>query len=148
MKRADFALAVALATYLSGGCRSTRPEQAGTDAVNTAAPAAAHATTPDSCLACNGIWGRHGLAQKEGCLCRTRDAGKICKSRKDCESQCVAKDEPDAEIVDKGPPPKGYFLGKCHGYASFFGCARLLPGSAASGGPVPLDEPPPKICID
>jgi len=88
------------------------------------------------------------MAQKEACLCRTKDAGKTCKSKQDCESQCVAEDDPDTEVVDKGPPPKGFFLGKCHPYAKYFGCARLLLDQVDGHKPVPLDEPPAKLCVD
>jgi hypothetical protein len=84
----------------------------------------------------------------EGCLCRTTDAGKVCKTRKDCESQCVAKDEPDTEIVDKGPPAKGFFLGQCHEFVTYFGCGRLLRDGDQTGSPVLLAEPPLKVCID
>ncbi len=102
-------------------------------------------STLEECRACNGEWGRHGLAQKESCLCRTKDAGKVCRSMRDCESQCVAKDDPDTEVVDKGPPAKGYFLGKCHPYTPYFGCGLLLRHAV---NPVTLDVPPPRICVD
>jgi hypothetical protein len=78
-------------------------------------------------------------------LCRTKDAGKSCKSKRDCESQCVASDPPNVEIVDKGPPSKGFFLGHCYELTTFFGCGRLLRDSSAAA---PLDESPARICID
>jgi len=136
-------LLLVMVLVLAAGCRSTQPHPA-THTPAVAPPMA----TPESCKACNGTWGRHGLSNVEGCLCRTKDAGKVCKSQKDCESQCVAKDEPDTEIVDKGPPAKGYFLGQCHAFVTYFGCGRLLRISDTSGGPVDLGEPPPKICVD
>ena len=142
MKLAVLALGIVLAT----GCRSTQPQP------TTKEPAAgavwARPATPEACKACNGNWGRHGLANVEGCLCRTKDAGKVCKSGKDCESQCVAKDEPDTEIVEKGPPAKGFFLGQCHEFATYFGCGRLLRDKVVAGSPVLLSEPPLKICVD
>jgi len=139
MKRALLALAFLLAS----GCRSTQPQPTTKDTAVAARPA-----TPEVCKACNGHWGRHGLANVEGCLCRTKDAGKVCRTAKDCESQCVAKDEPDTEIVEKGPPAKGFFLGRCHEFATYFGCGRLLRDRGATGSPVLLDEPPAKICVD
>jgi len=136
-------LLLVMVLVLAAGCRSTQPHPA-THTPAVAPPMA----TPESCKACNGTWGRHGLSNVEGCLCRTKDAGKVCKTRKDCESQCVAKDEPDTEIVDKGPPAKGYFLGQCHAFVTYFGCGRLLGGNEAAGVPVVLSELPPKICVD
>jgi hypothetical protein len=133
-----FAAWVLLAT----GCRSSQPQP------SIAAPQSSVtlATTPEACRACNGAWGPHGRVQKESCLCRTKDAGKLCKSKSDCESQCVASDPPNAEIVERGPPPKGFFLGHCHEFVTFFGCGRLLRDS--SPAPAPLDQPPARICID
>jgi|SRR5450631_1207379 len=131
---------------LATGCRSSQPQPSIAAPQTSAASATARPPTPDACRACNGDWGPHGLAQKEGCLCRTKDAGKSCKSKGDCESQCVASDPPNAVIVEKGPPPKGFFLGHCHEFVQFFGCGRLLRDSSSASEP--LDEPPAKICID
>jgi hypothetical protein len=128
---------------LAAGCRSTQPRPTTKDTAVAARPA-----TPEACKACNGQWGRHGLANVEGCLCRTKDAGKVCKTTKDCESQCVARDQPDTEIVEKGPPAKGFFLGQCHEFATYFGCGRLLRDKVTAGAPVLLGEPPLKICVD
>jgi hypothetical protein len=137
----------ALALALVAGCRSTQPQPAATQPAAQASNAT-KPTTPEACKSCNGIWGKHGLAQVEGCLCRTKDAGKVCKTQKDCESQCVAKEEPDTEIVEKGPPAKGFFLGRCHEFVSYFGCDRLLRNNDFTGSPVLLGELPPKICVD
>ena len=145
-----------LVLFLAAGCRSTQPQPV----ANQPAPAprvtdtpvaprpvlATTPTTPEACKACNGKWGRYGLAQQEGCLCRTKDAGKVCRSMQDCESECVAKDTPDTEIVEQGPPAKGFFLGQCHEFVTFLGCGRLL--GVATGAPVVLTEPPPKLCVD
>ena len=132
---------LALVFVLAAGCRSAQPQPTAVASVP-----ATKSTTPEACKACNGEWGTHGLAQKEGCLCRTKDAGKVCKSKIDCESQCVAKDEPDTEIVEPGSPAKGFFLGKCHEFVPYFGCARLLNDRAAT--PVSLAELPSKMCVD
>jgi len=137
------AIIVVVFAWLAG-CRSAPSQPRPIVPVVAAAPV--HPSTPEECRACNGDWGRHGLAQTEGCLCRTKDAGKICKSKADCESQCVAKDEPDTAMVDKGPPAKGHFLGKCHPFTKFFGCARLLRESQDPN--TQLDELPMKICVD
>lgn len=131
-----------LAFMVAAGCRCSSPHPR-----PTALQASTSARTPEACRACNGEWGPHGLAQVESCMCRTKDAGKPCKGKGDCESQCVATEQPETQVVDKGPPAKGYFLGHCHEFVPFFGCGRLLRDSNDTT-PVALDEPPPKICID
>lgn len=136
---------LALVLLVAAGCRCAQPQPVVADP--TPSPVATP-PTPEACKACNGEWGIHGLAQKEGCLCRTKDAGKVCKSNRDCESQCVAKETPDTEIVDQGPPAKGFFLGQCHAFTTFFGCARLLRAGEVGTAPVSLAELPPKLCID
>jgi hypothetical protein len=148
-----------LVLLLAAGCRTTQPVA---EPPITAAPAAPTPvaepstaarpalaktiTSPEACKACDGQWGRYGLAQQEGCLCRTKDAGKVCKSMQDCESECVAGEVPETEIVEPGPPAKGFFLGRCHAFVPFIGCGRLL--GVSDGAPVSLAEPPPKICVD
>lgn len=42
-----------------------------------------------ACEACQGLWGRWGISQFEGCNCRTRDAGRACEDGRDCEGLCV-----------------------------------------------------------
>lgn len=128
-----------LGFIVATGCRCSHQQPRA-----TALEASARANTPETCRDCNGEWGPHGLAQVESCMCRTKDAGKPCKSKNDCESQCVASEPPQTQVLDKGPPPKGYFLGHCHEFVPFFGCGHLLRDT----NPVPLDELPPKICID
>jgi hypothetical protein len=61
--------------------------------------------TKEGCDACGGKWGRHGLADVEVCICKTKDGGKECRDEADCETQCVAG-EKDFVVEDKGPPPR------------------------------------------
>src|SRR5450759_4309113 len=84
-------VSVAVVFLVAVGCRSTRPQHASDAPTRVASPAIAAASTSptapprasvmpspstlEECRACNGEWGRHGLAQKESCLCRTKDAG-------------------------------------------------------------------------
>lgn len=103
--------------------------------------------TEEECRACKGDWGVHGLAQALDCLCRTHDAGKACKDGRDCEGECDAS-EGKTEVTDPGPPPRGYFVGKCTEFDHIFGCQKLVMDGAAAKGPVNLDEPLPEICID
>ena len=99
------------------------------------------------CRACSGEWGLHGLAQTVSCLCRTRDAGKPCKDGLDCEGECEVL-EGKVEVTDRGPPARGYFLGRCSDLDHLFGCHKLLVDGTANRGPVILDEPLPEMCID
>jgi hypothetical protein len=99
------------------------------------------------CAQCKGQWGIHGMAQVETCLCRTRDAGKECRDGLDCEGECEVKDG-RTEVTDPGPPPRGYFLGRCTEFDRVFGCRKLLMDGTHARGPVPLDEPLGELCID
>lgn len=100
--------------------------------------------TQEECKACNGEWGPHGLAQVTSCLCRTSDAGKRCHRRSDCQGLCVAGENVEREIVEAGPPARGYFVGHCAEFDPSFGCMRVL----EQAGPGPLLEPPAMLCID
>jgi hypothetical protein len=98
------------------------------------------------CRACRGEWGPHGQLQELSCLCRTGDFGKRCKDGLECEGECLAE-EGKTEVTDPGPPPRGYFLGKCSEFDHLFGCLKMLmDGTAAK--PTRLDQPAPEICID
>jgi hypothetical protein len=99
------------------------------------------------CRACNGNWGVHGMRDEASCLCRTRDAGKTCKDGLDCEGECEVVDD-KMEIVEPGPPPRGYFVGRCTEFDHVFGCRRLLMDGTLARGPASLDEALPEMCID
>jgi hypothetical protein len=104
--------------------------------------------TADECRACNGVWGTHGIAETESCNCRTRDSGKRCRDGADCQGMCIAAEEPEREIVQAGPPPRGFFIGRCSDLVTVFGCNRIIEVGATVHGPVPLHEPPMSICVD
>jgi hypothetical protein len=113
-------------------------------------PAAGPAPAPQdevACRACHGQWGPHGLTQEPSCLCRTHDAGKSCHDGLDCEGACVIVDA-RTEVTNPGPPPRGYFLGRCTEYDHLYGCHRFLEDGAHARGPVTLDEPVPELCVD
>jgi hypothetical protein len=133
---------------LAGGCRTTKPQPSTVEPAQRSATSRHNPTSQEECRACNGAWGRHGLVQTEGCNCRTKDAGKICRHGSECESVCVAKETPDQEVVDKGPPARGFFLGQCAEFVTPFGCARIIDKSGDAKAPVLLDEPPMKLCVD
>lgn len=129
--------ALALMLLLLPACRhGTAPR--------TAPVASPAPRTQEECKACNGTWGPHGLAQVTSCLCRTSDAGKRCHRRSDCQGLCVSGEDVEREIVEAGPPAKGYFVGRCAELNPIFGCMRVFDQT----GPGPLVEPPAMLCID
>jgi len=136
--------------FLSLACRTTAPGSAG-ESLPRAAASPSVSTSPAKnsaeCARCNGVWGRHGLAQTDGCNCRTGDAGKVCRQAEDCQGQCVLKDPPDTETLTAGPPATGHFLGRCSEFETVFGCSRFL-GKGAAHAPVNLAEVPPALCVD
>ena len=110
--------------------------------------AAAPLTTPETeegCRACNGVWGQHGLDQTQRCVCRTKDAGKACRGKDDCEGECIA-DGGEREVTQPGPPPLGFWIGKCAEMRTTFGCHAFLPRKSAQ--PVRLDTPLDQLCVD
>ena len=109
--------------------------------------------TVDECRACNGDWGMHGLSdaisQTESCDCRTNDAGKRCTDGIDCQGMCVANaDNPEYDVVDIGPPARGFLVGRCSEFVTVFGCNALVDAGARDDGPVSVAEPPPVLCVD
>jgi hypothetical protein len=152
------AAAVGLTSIGGVGCRtadhSTKPVEANPGAA--ALVGVPSATTPEACRTCDGVWGKQGIAQIEGCNCRARDAGRACRDGAACEGQCLLGDPPEKEVVAAEPPrielalqhPAGYFIGHCSDRVTVFGCVRVLPRGFSSHGPVPLDAPPPMLCID
>jgi hypothetical protein len=109
--------------------------------------------TIDECRACEGDWGMHGLSdaisQTESCDCRTKDGGKRCTDGIDCQGMCVANaDNPEFDVVDIGPPARGFLVGRCSDFVTVFGCNPLIDAGARDLGPVSVTEPPPVLCVD
>lgn len=132
---------------------SASSTEAASPVANTAASPAPSARdakpqTAEECKrVCNGEWSAHGLTGVVSCLCRTTDAGKDCRGKNECQGECLL--EPlRTEVVDKGPPARGYFIGKCAEFVTSFGCSRRIQADTQSRGPVDLSEPPPKLCMD
>ncbi|HEY5089175.1 MAG TPA: hypothetical protein VIK30_04360 [Polyangia bacterium] len=103
--------------------------------------------TSEGCRACNGDFGVHGLDPTPRCLCRTRDAGKRCRAKDDCDGECIG-DAGEHEVTDRGPPRRGYLLGRCAEFRTSFGCHRFLGRRRDQSSPVNLDEPQPELCVD
>jgi hypothetical protein len=108
---------------------------------------AARPTTKESCDACQGVWQRHGLADAPSCICKTKDGGKICRDGNECEGQCIAGDD-GFEVVEQGPPAKGFWKGKCTDYDTTFGCNRTIAHGARAKGPQLAEDGAPTMCVD
>ena len=105
-------------------------------AVPQAAPAqdcvkpdpAAQAAAEKACRAAGGEWARFGIRDHlcglYSCAARTRDGGKPCRHRADCEYLCVHGTHAalGAEVT-----------GKCAAVASPFGCAYHVDGGKIVG---------------
>ena len=103
--------------------------------------------TEEACKSCNGVWGVHGLADVEGCLCRTKDAGKTCRDGGECEGACLASED-GFEVVDKGPPEKGFYRGTCSEFTVAFGCHLFVPTGARKKGPREKEDAADSLCVD
>jgi hypothetical protein len=128
-----------------GACRRSQT----TPVPAVAGPQASTAPrTVDACRSCRGVWAVHGLDEEESCNCRTTDAGKRCRDGAACQGKCVAAEQPETEVVAPGPPPRGYFIGRCSDMMIVLDCHRIIERGASARGPIPLVEPPPVICQD
>lgn len=117
----------------------------------TAAPAAPKGPRPTDkagCDACKGQWARHGIAEAESCICKTKDGGKTCRDGSECEGTCVVADDAKFEIVKPGATPLGFFTGRCADYDTSFGCYRMIPKNTRAKGPYPEEEAAPRLCVD
>jgi hypothetical protein len=107
----------------------------------------------EECHACNGDWGMHSLSDAisgtESCDCRTDDAGKTCTDGSDCQGMCVASaDNPEYDVVDIGPPARGFLVGRCSEFVVVFGCNALVDSGARDAGPISIVRRPPVLCVD
>ena len=122
-------------------------QPATTKAVSAARESGERPATKEACDACNGKWGRHGLAETDSCLCKTADGGKACMDGNDCQAHCMAGDA-DFVVVEKGPPPKGHYKGKCSEYDTVFGCHRFVGKGASKKGPQLAEDAADQLCYD
>ena len=85
------------------------------------------------CRAAGGEWARFGvrdhLCGVYSCAARTKDAGKPCRNRADCEHLCVTK----------SPPRIGTeVIGECTAVQTTFGCFTHVDGGKIVG----------RVCVD
>jgi hypothetical protein len=141
-----FALLIPL--FFAACCaHNVPPPQPAAQAVPAARSATAEPADAEGCRACGGEWANHGLSQQPTCLCPTSDADKRCRDGGECQGQCLA-DDGEREVIEAGPPARGYFVGKCSHFRTSFGCHRALAAGALKAGPTALEEPPNQICAD
>jgi hypothetical protein len=87
----------------------------------------------EQCRAAGGEWARFGvhahLCSIYSCAARTKDAGKPCRDRLDCEHLCVTDDRPriGAEAT-----------GRCSAVKTTFGCFTHVDGGKIVG----------RVCVD
>jgi hypothetical protein len=105
-------------------------------------------TDKAGCDKCQGQWAKHGIAETETCICKTKDAGKVCRDGSECEGSCLLTGDAKFEVAVPGPPPRGSFTGKCSEYDTTFGCYRSIPSGTRAKGPVTEDEASQRICVD
>jgi hypothetical protein len=140
--------AVVFVAVLAGvGCAKKPANKAEAGQV-AAVPTAGGASpkTEEGCRACNGVFGPQGIDPNPRCVCRTKDPGKKCRGKEECEGDCIG-DLGDREVTQPGPPPLGFWIGRCSELRTTFGCHVFLPGKPP-GAPVRLDEEPTKMCVD
>ena len=82
----------------------------------------------EQCRAAGGAWARYGvrdhLCNVYSCAERTRDAGKPCANRADCEHLCITK----------APPKLGAEVtGECSAVKTSFGCFTYVDGGKIVG---------------
>lgn len=70
---------------------STPPAAADGAAVAPAVPAALKTPAQLACEDDGGTWAPVGKSLGRACVFRTRDAGRACDSRRDCEGECLAR---------------------------------------------------------
>ena len=90
-------------------------------------------TAEHACRAAGGAWARFGahdhLCNIYSCAERTKDAGKSCRNRVDCEHACVTSN-----------PPKigAEATGRCTAIKTNFGCFTHVDGGRIVG----------RVCVD
>lgn len=142
---ASFAFVVGMLGLLSGCHLGGPPAQSGSGLQAAAPPRARDAS---ECARCNGLWGQHGLATEARCNCQTTDGWRPCRDGFDCQGACVVSEAPESEVVEQGPPARGYYVGHCSDHVTPQGCVMLIEKGARQAGPVSLEEPPQRLCVD
>jgi hypothetical protein len=87
----------------------------------------------DHCRAAGGEWSRFGVRDHlcgiYSCAARTKDAGKPCRNRSECEHLCVTHSSPRIGAEAKG---------ECTAVSTTFGCFTHVDGGRIVG----------RVCVD
>lgn len=112
------------------------PAVVGSAVVDRGSGRSRHAGTQSACQACKGSWGPHGMSGEVGCICGTRDAGKPCKSPRDCEAECMVENPDNFRDVRCGPAGCNGpdIVGRCAAYTLSFGCNGRIAEIPVEGG--------------
>jgi len=90
-------------------------------------------TRETACRAAGGQWSRFGvhdhLCGIYSCAPRTKDAGKPCRNRSECEHLCV---------TNRPPRIGAEAIGECTAVATTFGCFTHVDGGKVVG----------RVCVD
>jgi hypothetical protein len=90
----------------------------------------------------------HGIAETESCICKTKDGGRACRDGADCEGQCLVAEDAKFVVMSPGPPPRGYYVGRCSEFDTTFGCNRMIPHGVRAQGPLPSSDAVTNLCMD
>ena len=71
--------------------------------------------------------------------------GRRCRGKDECQGDCLG-DAGEREMTQPGPPPRGFWLGRCSEFHATFGCHVFLAPRGAE--PVRLDVPADQLCAD
>jgi hypothetical protein len=99
-----------------------------------------------ACVACNGVWGVHGMLPREGCNCQARDAFKNCHDGDECEGACLFDQWQISQPAQRGGCTGtgkqtvctarvraiGRPVGRCSGFVGVRSCHNLLQRGIAS----------------
>lgn len=91
-----------------------------------------------ACQKCEGVWGKYGINAKEGCNCKTKDAGKVCQDGNQCQGLCLFD----------GYDGSGREQGHCSERQRMNGCLNIVQKGQLK---LPVKVPPPRklpVCID
>jgi hypothetical protein len=131
----------------SGGCGSNNTGSASDSKPLSADHPRPRPQNKPACDACGGLWGVHGIAEVETCVCRTADGGSQCRDGAQCDGVCQVDDYSQFEASDTDAT-LGSFVGRCSDYDTVFGCYRVLPLGSSTREPLPADEAADDICVD
>jgi hypothetical protein len=110
---------------------SIRPEGWIFERVDCKIGVAGYVDSRNDCVGSGGQWGPQGLGRFGGCVRPTRDGGKACNDRSECEVACLYVGAKEARSTPGA-------IGQCASTDSRFGCRVFVSGGKVTGG----------LCVD